>query len=359
MKSIITATPGIFPASGFVSDSRHTAEDDARLRREAERVRQQQMQRERRKHAEAEGRLAHAMARAAARSAPLSEAARSAQLSKAARSAPLSEAARSAQLSSAAQQPTAMTTALGMLQRTETTKVVDAALAENAQTSVEANTEEAQATLEARGQREQPAESSDPFRSLLQRLARGQSRGLLQDCAPLLEAIRARLGDRTLAGLGDGSERESLASAFDFLQGYADAATARVQGAEKIASLLIELRQQFEALYPDAAPASTVGAALVSQQLDLPSPGSVQAKAQARRTSTQRTPVDSARKTRSGLGEDAEEEDGNPLAASALAVAAGLGTGHGKVAAVAESSLDKDQRKRREDTLALATIRSI
>ncbi len=341
MKPIITATPGIFPASGFVSDTRHTAEDDARLRREAERVRQQQMQRERRKHAEAEGRLADAMARAAARSTQLSK------------------AARSAQLSSAAQQPTAMTTALGMLQRTETTEVVDAALAENALTSVEANTEEAQATLEARRQREHLAESSDPCRSLLQRLARGQSRGLLQDSAPLLEAIRARLGDRGLAGLGDESERESLASAFEFLQGYADAATARVQGAEKIASLLIELRQQFEALYPDAAPVSTVGAALVIQQLDLPSPGSVQAKAHARRTSTQRTPVESARKTRSGLGEDAEEEDGNPLAASALAVAAGLGAEHGKVATVPESSLDKDQRKRREDTLPLATIRSI
>ena len=335
----ITNTLTSLPVNGNFSGAERTADDDARVRRDAERAKLRRLQNDKHQHAEAESRLADAMARASARTSQLARSAGSLHQSPV---LPAMAGAAEAGIAEAARATT----------QAHTARMSQAKL--HTETEAGPDTELAASAADDRSQR--AADLADPVSAVLQRLARGQSRGLLQDCAPMLESIAARLANGSMTVSEDAhGDGESLACALDFLQGYADAAAGRVAGADKTARLLTDIRQQLEALMPDAK-SSTGLASAASQQLASHSPAS----GQTHRLSNERERVRATRKQRPGRELEGDSDaDGTQAAAGALAVDHGSGAAQGKVTTVSESSLDKDQRKRREDTLPLVTLRSI
>ncbi len=323
MKPINGTTLTSLPVSGNYPGIERTAEDDARLRREAERAKRRRLQNDVRHHEEAESRLAEAMSRATARASV-----RNGQLARTLHAT--AEGALPSSLDNLRDSAEPAGTAAGQ-------SVSDPVLTERAGSNA----------------RQVAEEAPEPAVSLLQRLARGQSRGLLQDCAPLLESIAARLAHGDFQTPGHLVEdRESLACALDFLQGYADVAKGRLDGADRIAKLLIHVRQQLDALNPGTATASSVIVAS-GQQLQ----SRAEAKNHNSRTSMEKDRVQAARKARHDDSDDADDVE--LQTAGSVVVAAGMGGEQGKVANVPESSLDKDQHKRRDDALPLVTLRSI
>ncbi len=326
MKTINTMTLTSMPVSSNYTGVDRTADEDARVRREAEREKLRRMQGDARRHADAEVRLADAMARASARTA---------QLARPSRVAP-----ESAALLSAA--------------KADDIVPSTAAVAQKAQ-SMAMNDDETRAEPLGAESREALAVLPDPAGSLLQRLSQGQSRGLMQDCAPILESLAAQWANRTRQPPAAGShDSESLESALDFLQGYADASAGRLAGAERLARLVMQLRQQLQASGIDSA-ASTGVIAAASHQMVVQSPG----KGPVVRTAKEREHVNAVRRVRHDCDDQDSDDEGKLEVAGAAAVAAHSGADQGKVATVSESSLDKDQRNRRDETLPLLTVRSI
>lgn len=303
----VSMTITSLPATSGLSGAKSTTDDEARLRRDAERARLRKLQLEARQHTDAEKRLADAMARASARAAQVAV--------------------------SDAQKADAIASALAIREEKA-----------DAESSAIVSPEE-QAMAE---------EMTAPAASLLQRLARGQTRGLLQDCAPMIEAIAARLSDGSLPGTeADDGYSDELCCALEFLQGYADTASGRVAGADKIAKLLTEVRLQFDMQVASAKP--SVAAASVAGL-----PGErIRSEALAPLVNSKRDHRHVGRKTRAGREVDSAENSDSPLAAGTIAAAGSAVEGQGKVPTVSESSLDMDQRKRRDDTLPLVTLRSI
>jgi hypothetical protein len=194
----------------------------------------------------------------------------------------------------------------------------------------------------------------DPVGSLLQRITLGRSRGLLQDCAPLLESIAEQLTHGGIPRLEqDGDQCELLECALDFLHGYADAAAGRMAGAERIGTLAEQVRQHLEALALGTASTSGAGTTAVQQ---LATRG--EAKARTVPANKNRDRVDVTRKAGPKDSDDADAMEAQEAAAG-MALVTGSVANPDRVANVPESSLDKDQRKRREETLPLVTLRSI
>lgn len=316
------------PVSSNYTSVDRTADDDARVRRDAERARLRRLKGEARQHADAEGRLAEAMARASARTA---------QLARPSRVTPESAALLS-------------------MKKADDIAAEAAAIAPMAKSMLRTE-EEARAEQPAPDTREAHAASPDPADALMQRLSLGQSRGLLQDCAPLLESIAAQWTNRALQPPALGSrDSEALESALDFLHGYADASAGRLAGAERLATLVMQVRQQLLASGVDPL-SSTAVLATASQQVAAQSPGMTQAI----RSGKEREHVNALRKVRRERDSDDQvsDDEGKLETAGVAAVSAHTGADQGRVGSVSESSLDKDQRKRRDDTLPLVTLRSI
>ena len=323
MKPISTMiTP--LPGPSRVSGAEHVVDDDAQQRRDAEKARLRRIQKGARQHAEAEKRLADAMARASARNTQRVE----------------DETLR----------PKEAAYELAVRQdKTEgdSSEIVTHGANESAEAEADSS------AIVTRTANESAGAMTDPVGLVLQRLARGQTRGLLQDCAPMIETIAERLAKNTLSDSDSASGySEEFACALEFLQGYADAASARVTGADKIAKLLREVRLQFDALAPSAA---DTAARVSAQSLALPTRSSGSTSGLTRK----QEPGHVYRKTRIGRDDETEDAEGSSLAAGGIAAASIAMESSGKVAMVPESSLDKDQRKRREDTLPLVTLRSI
>ncbi len=324
MKTINTMTLTSMPVSSNYTGIDRTADEDARVRREVERDKLRRLQGDARRHADAEVRLADAMARASARTA---------QLARPSRVAPESAALLSTGKADDIQ-PTGA--AVPQLEK-----------------SMAMDEDEIQTEQLAADAREALAVLPDPAGSLLQRLSQGQSRGLLQDCTPMLESLIAQWASRTrqVPAVG-GRDRESLESALEFLQGYADASATRMAGAERLAQLVMQLQQQLQAPEVEVV-ASTAVITAASHQMAAQSPG----KGHAGRTAREREYVNGVRKVRHDSDDQASDDQVKAEAAGAAAVAGQ--SGQGKVAMASESSLDKDQRKRRDETLPLLTLRSI
>lgn len=328
MKTINSLTLTSMPVSSSYTGVDRSADEDARVRREAERAQLRRLQGDARRHADADLRLADAMARASARTV---------QQARPSRVAPESAALMSmANGDDIAAEVAAIAPLAKSMDTTED------------ETRVERLASDAREALEA---------FPDPAGSLLERLSLGQSRGLLQDCTPMLESIAAQWTNRALQPPASGSrDRDELESALDFLQGYADASAGRLSGAERLVKLVMQVRQQLLASGADPV-SSTAVLAAASQQVAAQSPGIKQAL----RSGKDREHVNAVRKVRRERDSDEELSDGDGKleTAGAAAVAARAGADAGKVATVSESSLDKDQRKRRDDTLPLVTLRSI
>lgn len=326
MKTINSMILTGMPVGSTHASVDRNADDDARVRREEERARLRRMQGEARRHADAEVRLADAMARASARTA---------QLARPSRVAPES----ATWLSSTTADDTEASVMVAAQMAKPVTMAEDEVMA--GQTAVDA--------------REALAAMPDPAGSLLQRLGLGQSRGLLRDCAPMLESIAAQWANRSRQPPAVGSrDGESLESALDFLQGYAEASTGRLADAEQLAKLVMQVRRQMQAAGVDAV-SSTAVLASASQQIAAQSPGN----GHPARTGREREHVNAVRKVRRDSDDQDSVDEGKLEAAGAAEAAAHAGADQGKVATVSESSLDKDQRKRRDDTLPLVTLRSI
>lgn len=319
MKPIITTTFLASAGNAGTSDPDHIADDEARRRREAERARLRRLHSDRHQHAEAERRLAETMARASVRT-------------------------KMAQLTQLGQPMQPVPDLLSM-PRAPKVDTVKAAPTDDKQ----GDAEEAPAEITVHDARAAVNELADPIAALFQRLARGQSSRLLQDCEPMLDAIATQLSDQMSSAIGDRPEdRESLASALDFLRGYADAAMARVPGAAQLAHRLDMLRQQLAFGIPAA---NGQQCAEQGRSCGL-APGST----------GEREHVKPAQKARVGSnrGPNAELDDEDSLSPAALAGVAGdKAVVQGNVASATDASLDKDQRKRRDDTLPLVTLRSI
>ncbi len=326
INTINTLTLTSMPVSSNYTGVDRSADEDARVRRDAERAKLRRVQGEARRHADAEARLEDAMARASARTA---------QLARPSRVAP-----ESAALVSTSNAEDIEKSAMAITQMTK---------------SVARAEDEALDARQAGDAREALAVLPDPARSLLQRLSLGQSRSLLQDCGSMLESLAAQWANRTLQPPATGSrDSESLESALDFLQGYAEASAGRLAGADRLAKLVMQVRQQLQASAADPVSSTTILAA-ASQQMAAQSPG----KAHAMRAGKDKEHVNAVYKVRRGSDDQASDDEGKLETAVGAAVAAHLGGGQGKVVALSESSLDKDQRKRRDDTLPLVTLRSI
>ena len=326
MKTINTITLTSLPVSAGYSGTERTADDEARLHRDAERAKQRRLQNNVRHHAEAENRLADALVRASARTA---------QLARTARSSPENPVLPS------------------VAHVNDPATAADAA--DTACTAGKQARETAEMSACAADQLEDWTNLSDPVASVLQRIAGGQSRGLLQDCAPMLEALAAQMTHGTLKATGPGSDAaESLACALEFLQGYADATLATGTSADRMVKLLMEVRQQFHSLVLDAS-SSNPTVVVAGQQSAMSNP----TNAQIPRTGKDQGRIHATRKVRHGS--DGEGEDGLETleVESGMAVAASVAGAQTKGASVSESSLDKDQHKRRDDTLPLVTLRSI
>ncbi len=382
MKTINSMILTGMPVGSTHASVDRNADDDARVRREEERARLRRMQGEARRHADAEVRLADAMARASARTA---------QLARPSRVAPES----ATWLSSTTADDTEASVMVAAQMAKSVTMAEDEVLA--AQTAVDA--------------REALAAMPDPAGSLLQRLSLGQSRGLLRDCAPMLESIAAQWANRSRQPPAVGSrDGESLESALDFLQGYAEASTGRLADAERLAKLVMQVRQQMQASGVDGVSSTVVLAATsqllmqirqqmqvsgvdpvsstavlaatsqllmqIRQQMQVSGIDAASSTALLAATSQQiaaqslgkghpahngkgKEHVNAVRKVRRDSDDQDSVDEGKLEAAGAAEAAAHAGADQGKVATVSESSLDKDQRKRRDDTLPLVTLRSI
>ncbi len=325
INTINTMTLTSLPVSSNYTSVDRSTDEDARMRRDADRARLRRVQGEARRHADAEGRLADAMARASARTA---------------------QQARSSRVTSESAELISTATADDV----DASGVIAAQMAKSL--AMAEDKDEVLAERVAGDTRETLAALPDPAASLMQRLSLGQSRGLLQDCAPMLESLAAQWANRTLqppvVGSGDS---ESLESAVDFLHSYADASAGRLAGAERLAKLAMQVRQQLQASMVDAA-SSTAVLAAANQQIVAQSPG----KGHTVRAGWERENVNAVRKVRRDSDDQVSDDEGKLEAAG---TAAHAGSDQGKVATVSESSLDKDQRKRRDDTLPLVTLRSI
>ena len=326
MKPNISMTLTSLPVSASYSGTERTADDEARARRDAERARLRRLQNEARHQAEADNRLADAMARASARTA---------QLARPPRTLPGGPGSPSV-----AKPP-------------DTADLANPAPGVFTCEQIKGDVQQAEhAGIDAR---EAAAEWPDAVGTLLQRMGRGQSRGLLQDCAPMLESLAARLSKGTVpAAECNSDEGTSLSCALEFLQGYVDASPARVAGADKLARLVMQVRQQWQALGSDQYSAGAA-LAVAGQQ------GTMQTSAQevAGRAGKERDRIHAARRLRHGVADGVSADDGNSDTADAAAIPALAGPESVRGATVSESNLDRDQRKRRDDTLPLVTLRSI
>lgn len=318
MKPIITTSIITTVGNTGISGTDCTAEEEARQRRDTERARLRRLQNDRHQHTEAEHRLAAAMARASAR-APR----------------PGTESPR---LASIPEVPETDNCAVAMIE------------------SEEAGIEARQSAVASQDTSAAIARPKDPVKSLLQRLASGDTRGLLRDCSPLLDALLAYLARGAIPPAGrEHAETESLASALDFLQGYADATAARLPAAGKFAQKLMEVRQQFDALQlagtPPAGSMALAGEQLFASQS--------QTNGQTSHSTRARDPVNATRKARTPGRREIVDDEETCSEVAGIAVASQSSGVRERSAIVHESSLDKDQRKRREDTLPLVTLRSI
>ncbi len=358
MKPIITTNlTGI--ALGSLHSGAERAEDEARLRRNAERLKLQRIQADAHRHADAESRLAEAMSRAAKRSAA-------------------GAAARAAQSATSPAQAKKLDPLTGQAAAGEPLAPI---------TDEPAHGGPAGAAAEiARDMARLPL---NPAHALRELLAGGQSRGLMQDCSALLESLAGQLAAGSVAELAQDSDaREALDCTLEFLQGYAESSAARLTGSERLAQRVAEIRQHLQAMGLEASMGGASVAAGGPQALlqGLDNPGADKqgtgkqgagkqgagkqgagkqgaGKPAELRKAAAHTVKGSDRTTplRKGWHEsdDGSDADGEATNLAVAAVAAGTRAEPGNVTGPGETSLDKDQRKRREDTLPLVTLRSI
>lgn len=345
MKPVVTSALTSYSTGGIQDGAERAADDQARIRRDAERAKLRRTQAESRHHAEAEARLADAMARAAARNAPLSR-----------HTQPLPVRASSAQALMASPDTVAATLVASQedtLAMTSGSGATAAATAATAGDPDDGNSIKSRRDLEQELNAE--GELNDPIATLRQRIASGQSHALIQDCLPMLQSIADRLANGRALSSFAGESGRSLDCTLEFLQGYVDAAGSRLSGTDRLARLMMDIRQRMADQGLDLYGTAVAGPAAASTQATVKSMGN----GQPGRTGPDAERPQALRKSRRQSGAETDKEVAGADVANGTTAALLNAGGPINVAAVPESSLDKDQRKRRDDTLPLVTLRSI
>ncbi len=186
---------------------------------------------------------------------------------------------------------------------------------------------------------------------LRQRIANGGD-SLMRDCAPALAALEQGLAASEQLGLEHvGEDGALLRELLEFLHGYAEGMSRRDPAS---ADFLQQIERIEARLHVIAHDPLTAGSAVAAY-----GPGSRAAEGGGRVSTRERSRVFAPKK--SDCADDDSEATTDPSSAAAAQAAAMVvgSAGPGRVSGIDDASLDKDQRKRREESLPLVVIRSI